>query len=117
VDSLLPLPRYYKQLVRKQHRNKQTSNDIIMSYQHLRNPDPPTASATYYTFNHGDVSFSSFGTPCCLSPSSDSDGEMKMMLGRQQRRAFESGITHLPGWKVIVTGVFFTRNFRSAINQ
>ncbi|CAH0020367.1 unnamed protein product [Clonostachys rhizophaga] len=89
----------------------------FMVYQYLGNPEPPKPKVTYHQFSHGDVSFFLMDTRRYRSPSSDPDGEHKSMLGAEQRKDFEDWIRNAPGWKVVVTGAPFTRNFRSADNQ
>lgn len=83
------------------------------AYHHAANPTPPRPGETYYTFNHGDVSFFVLDTRRYRSPSDVQDEAAKTMLGARQREDLEIWLDTAPGWKVVVSSVPFTRNWRS----
>ncbi len=90
-------------------------NDAIesyMHYQHPANPDPVVDGGTYYTFQNGDVDFFILDTRRYRSPASVADGPAKTMLGKHQRSDLESWLQKGDNWKVVVSSVPFTRNFR-----
>ncbi|KAK9491675.1 PhoD-like phosphatase-domain-containing protein [Lipomyces doorenjongii] len=81
-------------------------------YHHAANPPPLWKGATYYTFRRGDVSFFVTDTRRYRSSSAMDDGPRKTMLGEMQRRDLEKWLETDNGWKVLVSGVPFTRNWR-----
>jgi alkaline phosphatase D len=86
--------------------------ESYMHYQHPVNPDPVVDGGTYYTFQHGDVDFFVMDTRRYRSPALMADGPEKTMLGTAQRRDLEAWLQKDKRWKVIVSSVPFTRNFR-----
>ncbi|KAK9319083.1 PhoD-like phosphatase-domain-containing protein [Lipomyces orientalis] len=83
-----------------------------LDYQQAANPPPLRKGATYYSFTRGDVSFFVTDTRRYRSSSAMDDGPGKTMLGETQRRDLESWLETENVWKVIVSGVPFTRNWR-----
>lgn len=86
----------------------------FMVYQHNGNPDPLKQGTTYYTFSRGQVSLFMMDTRRYRSPNLMPDSEKKTMLGAGQLAAFEHWLKTAPGWKVVLSSVPFTRNFRAA---
>ncbi|KAK9336146.1 PhoD-like phosphatase-domain-containing protein [Lipomyces starkeyi] len=81
-------------------------------YHHAANPPHLRKGATYYSFRRGDVSFFVTDTRRYRSSSAMDDGPGKTMLGEMQRRDVEKWLETDHGWKVLVSGVPFTRNWR-----
>lgn len=84
-------------------------------YQHSVNPPAPRPGATYYTFNHGTASFFMMDSRRFRSDNFAPDGPEKTMLGKTQKadllkwlRKDEPGVQ----WKILVTSVPFTKNWR-----
>lgn len=67
---------------------------------------------SYYTFRHGDVSFFVMDTRRYRSDSAIRDGPGKTMLGEAQLRHLRDWLIMEPSWKVVVSSVPFTRNWR-----
>jgi alkaline phosphatase D len=84
------------------------------AYLHHGNPDPVKKGAMYYAFSRGDVSFFVMDTRRYRSPEMMPDGEHKTMLGAEQLAVFKNWLRTTPGWKVVLSSVPFTRNFRAA---
>ncbi|KAK9365200.1 PhoD-like phosphatase-domain-containing protein [Lipomyces kononenkoae] len=83
-----------------------------LDYHAQANPPAFRKGATYYTFSHGDVSFFVMDTRRYRSQSDMEDGPNKTMLGDEQRHALEMWLETEKSWKVVVSGVPFTRNWR-----
>ncbi|KAI5809044.1 PhoD-like phosphatase-domain-containing protein [Peziza echinospora] len=84
-------------------------------YQHSVNPPSVHKGVTYYQFIHGTASFFLADTRQYRSGNFDPDGPEKSMLGKQQRddviswlRKEEPGVQ----WKIFVSSVPFTKNWR-----
>jgi len=83
-------------------------------YQHRVNPSSSDPNKFYYTFRRGDASFFVLDTrsyrdvPPVKDSSSGGLGQ-RSMLGKQQFAELEAWIMSEKGWKVIVSGVPFTR--------
>ncbi|RDW61995.1 hypothetical protein BP6252_11428 [Coleophoma cylindrospora] len=82
------------------------------AYHHGGNPEPLAEKATYYTFKKGDVAFFVMDTRRYRSPEDVEDGPGKTMLGESQRKALEHWLRTERGWKMVVSSVPFTRNWR-----
>jgi alkaline phosphatase D len=82
-------------------------------YQHAANLAPVHPGATYYTFSHGGVAFFVLGTRSHRSAADLDDGPTKSMLGVSQRQHLEDWLATEPKWKVVVSSVPFTRNWRT----
>lgn len=83
-----------------------------MAYHHGGNPLPLQAADTFYTFNRGDISFFVTDTRRYRSPEHIPDGAAKTMLGKRQIHELAQWLETEPRWKVLVTSVPFTRNWR-----
>lgn len=87
------------------------------SYQQVGNPacSPKSnlAGKTYYTFKKGDVSFFVMDTRRYRSGPEVQDGPQKTMLGKNQLTALKQWLINGErSWKVVVSSVPFTRNWR-----
>ncbi|KAH8647394.1 PhoD-like phosphatase [Xylariales sp. PMI_506] len=91
-------------------------NDALQpywDYQGFSNPHSKFGDGeSYYTFEHGDVAFFVMDTRRYRSDSSLPDGPEKTMLGEKQLHHLEDWLRTEPAWKVVVSGVPFTRNWR-----
>ncbi|KAF5344145.1 hypothetical protein D9758_008844 [Tetrapyrgos nigripes] len=90
--------------------------DPFVSYQHRANPSSKDTSKFYYTFRRGDASFFVLDTRSYRDVPPPKHGEngglgTRSMLGKQQLEELEEWIRKEKGWKVIVSGVPFTRNW------
>ncbi|KAK2049544.1 PhoD-like phosphatase [Colletotrichum somersetense] len=79
---------------------------------HANPPSQYGAGATYYTFRRGDISFFVLDTRRYRSSESLEDGPNKTMLGRTQLTDLEDWLETEKSWKVVVSSVPFTRNWR-----
>ena len=84
-------------------------------YQHSVNPPAPRPGVTYYTFNHGTASFFLMDSRRYRTDNWAPDGPAKTILGEPQKtdlirwlRKDEHGIQ----WKILVSSVPFTKNWR-----
>ncbi|OBS23122.1 hypothetical protein FPOA_03681 [Fusarium poae] len=80
-----------------------------------RYANPPSefgARKTYYTFRHGGVAFFVLDTRRYRSHNAMADGPEKTMLGAEQRAALTKWLQTESDWKVVVSSVPFTRNWR-----
>ena len=89
----------------------QPAMKAFWNYQGRANP-PSKDGRTYYTFRKGDVAFFVMDTRRYRSANGVSDGPAKTMLGYEQRRELESWLENERTWKVVVSSVPFTRNWR-----
>ncbi|KAH8884194.1 PhoD-like phosphatase [Thozetella sp. PMI_491] len=82
-------------------------------YQGHANP-PPTfgEGSTYFTFKHGDVAFFVLDTRRYRSAEALPDGPEKTMLGSEQLGHLGQWLATERAWKVVVSSVPFTRNWR-----
>ncbi|TID03867.1 Alkaline phosphatase D [Colletotrichum higginsianum] len=69
---------------------------------------------TYYTFRRGDVSFFVLDTRRYRSAEALEDGPGKTMLGPAQLSDLQRWLRAEKAWKVVVSSVPFTRNWRGA---
>ncbi|EXA32630.1 hypothetical protein FOVG_16134 [Fusarium oxysporum f. sp. pisi HDV247] len=79
------------------------------------NANPPSeygADKTYYTFRYQGVAFFVLDTRRYRSDNSMADGPEKTMLGALQLAALQKWLTSESDWKVVVSSVPFTRNWR-----
>lgn len=67
---------------------------------------------TYFTFNRGDISFFVLDTRRYRSALSVPDGPDKTMLGQEQLSSLEKWLNNEPLWRIVVSSVPFTRNWR-----
>lgn len=67
---------------------------------------------TYYTFRKGDVAFFVLDTRRYRSANDVEDGPAKTMLGQDQLADLEHWLDTEKAWKVVVSSVPFTRNWR-----
>lgn len=77
--------------------------------------NPPSRTGgdgTYYVFRRGDVSFFVLDARRYRSPSDVADGPGKTMLGAAQLADLEGWLASEEAWKVVVSSVPFTRNWR-----
>ncbi|OLN96124.1 Alkaline phosphatase D 2 [Colletotrichum chlorophyti] len=77
--------------------------------------NPPTRfgeGKTYYTFRRGDISFFVLDTRRYRSSEAMEDGPSKTMLGASQLADLEEWLRAEKLWKVVVSSVPFTRNWR-----
>ncbi|KAK2051882.1 PhoD-like phosphatase [Colletotrichum caudatum] len=79
---------------------------------HANPPSRYGAGATYYTFRRGDISFFVLDTRRYRSSESSEDGPNKTMLGRTQLTDLQDWLETEKSWKVVVSSVPFTRNWR-----
>ncbi|KAM6530250.1 hypothetical protein FALCPG4_008374 [Fusarium falciforme] len=83
------------------------------SYQgHANPPSEFGARNTYYVFRRGGVSFFVLDTRRYRSDNAMADGPEKTMLGEQQRTALVQWLESETDYKVVVSSVPFTRNWR-----
>ncbi|RSM01234.1 hypothetical protein CEP52_008667 [Fusarium oligoseptatum] len=90
-----------------------TAMQPFWSYQGHANP--PTefgAGETYYVFRRGDVSFFVLDTRRYRSDNAMIDGPEKTMLGKEQLAALMQWLKSEIDYKVVVSSVPFTRNWR-----
>ncbi|KAK8075966.1 PhoD-like phosphatase [Apiospora phragmitis] len=93
--------------------------DAVAPYWHYQghaNPPSPSAegaSASYYTFARGDVSFFVLDTRRYRSPAEMPDGPEKTMLGPAQLDQLRQWLRYEPRWKVVVSSVPWTRTWVS----
>lgn len=88
--------------------------DPFNHYHHSINPPPvrPTGGP-YYTFNYGNAaSFFMLDTRTFRSPVTAPDGPEKTMLGELQRSDFLRWLSDGTGWKIVVSSVPWTKNWR-----
>lgn len=83
-----------------------------MAYHHWANPVPSDRNDTFYIFNWGDISFFVADTRRYRSPEDMPDGPGKSMLGEEQLNLLMQWLNTEKRWKVFVTSVPFTRNWR-----
>ncbi|KAG4264764.1 hypothetical protein FPRO03_00048 [Fusarium proliferatum] len=79
------------------------------------NANPPSeygADKTYYTFRYQGVAFFVLDTRRYRSDNAMVDGPEKTMLGATQLAALKEWLTAESDWKVVVSSVPFTRNWR-----
>jgi alkaline phosphatase D len=79
------------------------------------NANPPSeygADKTYYTFRYQGVAFFVLDTRRYRSDNAAADGPEKTMLGEAQLAALKGWLTSESDWKVVVSSVPFTRNWR-----
>jgi alkaline phosphatase D len=91
--------------------------DAFNNYHASANPPAHRPGHTYFSFSQGPAEFFLMDTRRYRSPeTSDSEDETKTMLGEEQLSDLLSWIRHPSPrgvhWKIIVTGVPFTRNWR-----
>ncbi|EFQ27426.1 PhoD-like phosphatase [Colletotrichum graminicola] len=79
---------------------------------HANPPSQYGAGATYYTFRRGDISFFVLDTRRYRSSESLEDGPKKTMLGSAQLADLQKWLETEKSWKVVVSSVPFTRNWR-----
>ncbi|KZL78654.1 alkaline phosphatase family protein (PhoD-like phosphatase) [Colletotrichum tofieldiae] len=79
---------------------------------HANPPSQFGRDATYYTFCRGDVSFFVLDTRRYRSAESLEDGPEKTMLGAVQLSDLQNWLRTEKSWKVVVSSVPFTRNWR-----
>ncbi|OHF04079.1 PhoD-like phosphatase [Colletotrichum orchidophilum] len=83
------------------------------SYQgHANPPSPFGVGKTHYTFRRGDVSFFVLDTRRYRSAENMDDGPGKTMLGAAQLDDLREWLETETLWKVVVSSVPFTRNWR-----
>ncbi|PNP85044.1 hypothetical protein FNYG_01569 [Fusarium nygamai] len=79
------------------------------------NANPPSeygTDKTYYTFPYQGVAFFVLDTRRYRSDNAMADGPEKTMLGAAQLAALKEWLKSESGWKVVVSSVPFTRNWR-----
>ncbi|KAH7262830.1 PhoD-like phosphatase-domain-containing protein [Fusarium tricinctum] len=79
------------------------------------NANPPSefgANKTYYIFRHGGIAFFVLDTRRYRSDNALDDGPEKTMLGPSQLAALTDWLESESDWKVVVSSVPFTRNWR-----
>ncbi|OAA80570.1 PhoD-like phosphatase [Akanthomyces lecanii RCEF 1005] len=69
-------------------------------------------NTTHYIFNRGDVSLFMLDTRRYRSSNAATDGSHKTMLGAEQLRDLEHWLKAEKRWKVVISSVPFTRNWR-----
>ncbi|KDN60350.1 putative PhoD-like phosphatase [Colletotrichum sublineola] len=79
---------------------------------HANAPSQYGRGATYYTFRRGDISFFVLDTRRYRSAESLEDGPQKTMLGSAQLADLQNWLEAEKSWKVVVSSVPFTRNWR-----
>lgn len=85
----------------------------FISYQADGNPPPVKPGKSWYIFSQSDIEFFVADTRVYRSDNSIPDGEEKTMLGPEQLSDLEEWLGKENGkWKVFVTSVPFTRNWR-----
>ncbi|KAJ5245805.1 PhoD-like phosphatase [Penicillium chermesinum] len=89
----------------------------FIHYQHQANPPPFRAGATYFTFDHGNVSFFVTDNRRYRSGPEVTDEKMRTMLGSSQLADLKYWLRNETKWKVLVSGVPFTRNWRGASDE
>ncbi|KAI8665296.1 PhoD domain-containing protein [Fusarium sp. Ph1] len=90
-----------------------TAMQPFWNYQGHANPSSEFgAGKTYYVFRRGGVSFFVLDTRRYRSDNAMADGPEKTMLGEQQRTALVQWLESETGYKVVVSSVPFTRNWR-----
>ncbi|KAK1638580.1 PhoD-like phosphatase-domain-containing protein, partial [Colletotrichum phormii] len=83
------------------------------SYQgHANPPSQYGVGKTHYTFRRGDVSFFVLDTRRYRSAENMADGPAKTMLGAAQLDDLREWLETEKSWKVVVSSVPFTRNWR-----
>ncbi|KAF6829128.1 alkaline phosphatase family protein [Colletotrichum plurivorum] len=83
------------------------------AYHSRANPPSLTGGdGTYYVFRRGDVSFFVLDTRRYRSQAETADGPGKTMLGAAQLADLEMWLASEQAWKVVVSSVPFTRNWR-----
>ncbi|UQC81170.1 PhoD-like phosphatase [Colletotrichum lupini] len=83
------------------------------SYQgHANPPSQYGVGKTHYTFRRGDVSFFVLDTRRYRSAENMADGPEKTMLGAAQLADLRKWLETEKSWKVVVSSVPFTRNWR-----
>ncbi|KAM0420483.1 hypothetical protein ACHAPT_011778 [Fusarium lateritium] len=90
-----------------------TAMQPFRSYQgHANPPSEFGAGKTYYVFRRGVVSFFVLDTRRYRSDNGMTDGPGKTMLGQEQRTALTQWLKSETDYKVVVSSVPFTRNWR-----
>ncbi|KAM5343962.1 hypothetical protein ACJ41O_012499 [Fusarium nematophilum] len=79
---------------------------------HANPPSEFGAGKTYYTFRRGGVAFFVLDTRRYRSDNTMNDGPEKTMLGGHQLEALSEWLRTETDWKVVVSSVPFTRNWR-----
>lgn len=85
--------------------------DAFWNYHGPANPNS-SPDKTYYTFRRGDMAFFVLDTRRYRSANNDEDGPSKTMLGSQQLLELEDWLAKESSWKVVVSSVPFTQNWR-----
>ncbi|KAK7470526.1 hypothetical protein VKT23_001951 [Stygiomarasmius scandens] len=106
---------WYKEMPQGQDMYRDAMNPFVW-YQHRVNPPSSDPNKYYYTYKRGDASFFVLDTRSYrdVPPAKDSSSGglgQQSMLGKQQFAELEAWIMSEKGWKVIVSGVPFTRNW------
>ncbi|KAH7317098.1 PhoD-like phosphatase [Stachybotrys elegans] len=81
-------------------------------YQGLANPPSDARETTHYVLQHGDISFFVLDTRRYRSDNNLPDGPDKTMLGQNQLQELLQWMGNGKEWKVVVSSVPFTRNWR-----
>ncbi|KAJ5148409.1 PhoD-like phosphatase [Penicillium atrosanguineum] len=89
----------------------------FIHYQHKVNPPPFRAGATHFTFDHGDVSFFVMDNRRYRSGPEVIDEQSRTMLGPQQLADLIYWLKNEKKWKVLVSSVPFTRNWRGSSDE
>ncbi|THV08438.1 Metallo-dependent phosphatase [Dendrothele bispora CBS 962.96] len=106
---------FYQEMTDGENIYRNAMNPFVW-YQNRANPPSTGPNKFYYTFKRGDASFFVLDTRSYrgVPPAKDAqDGGLgqRSMLGKQQLAELEAWIRDEKGWKVIVSGVPFTRNW------
>ncbi|KAF5005134.1 hypothetical protein FDECE_8391 [Fusarium decemcellulare] len=90
-----------------------TAMQPFWNYQGYANPPSEFGTGkTYYIFRHGGVAFFVLDTRRYRSENTMTDGPGKTMLGALQLAALTQWLETETDWKVVVSSVPFTRNWR-----
>jgi alkaline phosphatase D len=117
INDFHPGPKPAKTVASKVH-DSQALYDIALQpfwhYQGHANPNSQYGRGeTYYSFKHGDVAFFVLDTRRYRSPADTPDRlGAKTMLGPRQLRHLRNWLETEKAWKVVVSSVPFTRNWR-----
>ncbi|KAF4444510.1 alkaline phosphatase d [Fusarium austroafricanum] len=90
-----------------------TAMQPFWNYHGYANPPSEFGTGkTYYIFRHGGVAFFVLDTRRYRSDNAKTDGPEKTMLGVEQLAALKKWLETESDWKVVVSSVPFTRNWR-----